>query len=318
MKLTVVIPTFNRVRLLSEAVNSILSQSPVIHEIVIVDDASSDDTYSFCQKLQQKKLPTRIIVVRNSKNFGAPVSRNRGWKLSTGEAILFMDSDDVLTKNGVEPLLRELETNHNLEYVYGRVLRTDSQLQPFKNIEPIGASFSAEPTEIAGYHWHTMGAIYRKEYLQKVGCWNEQLTGSQDWEFQARVKLAGGRGKFVEHIVGLWRDHSDNRVGTKNFRYDYVKSTINACLLIRDKSRSIGMIDAYLERRLAKKILVHALEFAVNGYRKERCQSLSHAIETLQGNPMMQLVVRFWRNLSSNFDYIAWEILQLLKTPGIT
>lgn len=318
MKLTVVIPTFNRVRLLSEAVNSILSQSPIVHEIIIVDDASSDDTQSFCQKLQQKKLPTRIVVTRNSENSGAPVSRNRGWELSTGDAILFMDSDDVLAENGIEPLLYELESDRQLDYVYGRVLRTDAKLQPFKNLEPIGSSFSSQPREIAGYHWHTMGAIYRREYLSKVGYWNEQLTGSQDWEFQARVKLAGGKGKFIEHIIGLWRDHFDNRVGTKNFRYDYVKSTINACLLIRDKSRSIGMIDAYLERRLAKKILIHALEFAVNGYRQERCQSLSYAIETLQNNLMMQLVVRFWSNLSSKFDRIVWKILQSIKTPSIT
>lgn len=318
MKLTVIIPTFNRVRLLSEAVNSILSQSPIVHEIIIVDDASSDDTQSLCQKLQQKKLPTRIIIARNSENSGAQVSRNRGLELSTGDAIIFMDSDDVLAENGIEPLLYELESDRKLDYVYGQVLRTDSKLRSLDNSKPIGSSFSSQPIEIAGYHWHTMGAVYRREYLQKVGCWSERLTGSQDWEFQARVKLAGGKGKFVEHIVGLWRDHSDNRVGTKNFRYDYVKSTINACLLIRDKSRSIGMIDAYLERRLAKKILVHALEFAVNGYRQERCQSLSYAIETLQDNLMMQLVVRFWSNLSSKFDRIVWKILQSIKTPSIT
>lgn len=311
MKLTVVIPTFNRVRLLSEAVDSILSQSPVVHEIVIIDDASSDDTQSFCQKLLQKKLSTRIIIARNDKNYGAQVCRNWGLQLSTGDAILFMDSDDVLTRNGVEPLLHEFETNQNLDYVYGCVLRTDSQLQPFVNLEPIGSSFSSEPTEIAGYHWHTMGAIYKQKYLQKVGLWNEELTGSQDWEFQARVKLAGGQGKFVEHIVGFWRDHSDCRVGTKKFRYDYVTSVIGACLSIRDKSREIGIIDSYLERRLAKKIVFHALEFAINGYRHERCQSLLYAIETLHKDPIMQFVVRFWKVLSANFDLILWKLIHL-------
>lgn len=311
MKLTVIIPTFNRVQLLSEAVNSLLSQSPTVHEIIIVDDASSDDTQSLCQKLKQKKSPTRIIVTCNSKNLGAQVSRNRGLELSTGDAILFMDSDDVLTEHGTEPLLHELETNQNLDYVYGQVLRTNSRLQPLENLKPIGSVFSPESIEIAGYHWHTMGAIYRREYLQKVGPWNEQLTGSQDWEFQARVKLAGGEGKFVEHVVGLWRDHSDNRVGTKSFRYDYVKSVIHACLLIRDKSQEVDRIDNSLECRLTKKILVHALEFAVNGYRRERCHSLNHAIQTLHSNPIMQFAVHSWRILPSSFDFILWKLLQL-------
>ena len=310
MNLTVVIPTYNRIQFLSEAVDSLLYQSPSLYEIVIVDDASSDDTQILCQSWKQKKLPTRLIVTCNNKNYGAQVCRNRGLELSTGDAVLFMDSDDVLTKHGIEPLLCELATNQNLDYVYGQVLKTDSRLQPLKNIQPIGSSFSSKPIEIAGYHWHTMGAIYRREYLQQVGPWNEQLTGSQDWEFQARVKLAGGQGKFVEHVVGLWRDHSDSRVGTKRFRYDYVESVIYACLFIRDKSREMGIVDAYLERRLAKKILVHALEFAVNGYRRERCQSLLHVIHLLNHSPIMQFSVSFWRILPSYFDFILWRILQ--------
>ena len=311
MKLTVVIPTFNRVRLLSEAIDSILSQSIAVHEIVIVDDASNDDTQSFCQKLTQEKRSTSVVFIRNDKNCGAQVCRNIGWQLSTGDAILFMDSDDVLTKNGVQPLLQELEINPNLDYVFGKVVRTDSQLQPLANLEPVGSSFSTEPREIAGYHWHTMGAIYRKEYLRQVGLWNEDLTGSQDWEFQARVKLAGGQGKFIEHTVGFWRDHSNDRVGTKKFRHDYVTSVIKACLVIRDKSRETGIADSSLERRLAKKMVFHALEFAVNGYRKERCQSLSYAIETLHTNPIMQFVVRCWRVLSSSFDWVLWKLIHL-------
>ena len=313
MKLSVIVPTFNRDRLLSEAIDSILAQSPTVHEIIIIDDASTDHTQNLCQELEQKKLDTSIIIARNSKNQGAQVSRNLGLELSTGDAILFMDSDDVLTKNGVKPLLNKLENNHNLDYVYGQVLKTDFKLRPLENFEPIGSSFSTQPQEIAGYHWHTMGAIYRRQYLQKVGAWNEQLTGSQDWEFQARVKLTGGKGKFVKHIVGLWRDHSDARVGTKNFRYDYVESVISACLLIRDNSRKAGINDAHLERRIAKKILVHGLEYAVNGYRTERCLSLHHVIETLHYDPAMQLVVHFWKTLSSNFDFILWKLIQLNK-----
>lgn len=310
MNLTVIIPTYNRVQFLSEAVNSLLYQSPIPHEIVIVDDASSDDTQILCQSWKQKKFPTRIIVTCNRKNYGAQVCRNRGLELSTGDAVLFMDSDDILVKNGIKPLLNELETNQNLDYVYGQVLKTDSRLQPLENSQPIGSSFSPKPFEIAGYHWHTMGAIYRKEYLQQIGPWNEQLTGSQDWEFQARIKLAGGQGKFVEHVVGLWRDHSDTRVGTKSFRYDYVESVISACLFIQDNSKEANIVDASLERRLAKKILVHALEFAVNGYRRERNQSLLHALNLLNHSPIMQFAVSFWRILPSYFDFILWSILQ--------
>ena len=314
MKLSVIIPTFNRAHLLSEAINSILSQPFSIHEIIIIDDASTDSTQKLCHDLQLNGLKSDIILIRNSTNLGAQVSRNRGLLSSTGDAILFMDSDDILAEKGVMLIMRELENSPSLDYVYGKVLMTDSKLVPLENSPPVGSCFTLIPAEIAGYHWHTMGAIYRKTYLQKVGLWDESLTGSQDWEFQARVKLTGGKGKFIDHTIGFWRDHNENRVGTKNFRYDYVKSTVNACILIRDKAREVGMLDTYLERRLAKKILIHALEFAVHGYREERCKSLLHAVETLQQNLMMQITLRFWQSLSSNFDVLAWKIIHLKES----
>ena len=92
-----------------------------------------------------------------------------------------------------------------------------------------GGYVSRYPSEIAGYHWHTMGAIYRKSYLEIVGPWNVEMTGSQDWEYQARVKLAGGKRKFVDSMVGYWRQHGGDRVGTAKFRPDYVKSVMIGC-----------------------------------------------------------------------------------------
>ncbi|AOY83929.1 glycosyltransferase family 2 protein [Moorena producens JHB] len=313
MKLTVIVPTFNRAELLAEAIDSILRQSPPVYEIVISDDGSSDATQNLCKKWQQTHYQTRIVVTRSSDNLGAQVARNRGMKLATGDAILFMDSDDVLADNGVLPLVRELQCDQHLDYVYGQVLKVNFQLEPIKDIKPIGTKVSPAPVEIAGYHWHTMGAIYRRDYLRKVGCWNEKLTGSQDWEFQARVKLAGGQGKFVEHVIGLWRDHSSNRVGTKSFRYDYVESVVHACLLIRDKSWEIGIFDRALERRLARKIMVHALEFAVNGYDRHKSDSLHHAIKTLRYDPAIQFLVRLWQILPNNFDFILWQIINYGK-----
>jgi glycosyltransferase involved in cell wall biosynthesis len=310
MKLSVIIPTFNRAQLLTEAVQSVLAHQPSVYEIIIADDASNDDTKLFCEQWQELEIPTRILVSRTENNLGAQVSRNRGMSMATGDCVLFVDSDDILAQNGLVPLLNELEQNKNLDYVYGQVIRVDSQLKPLNNIKPIGSIFSTNPREIAGYHWHTMGAIYRRKYLQKVGYWDERLTGSQDWEFQARVKMAGGKGKFIEHIVGFWRDHTEHRVGTKRFRHDYVESVIRTCIMIREQARQAGLIDASLERRLAAKILIHALEFSTHNCFQERQKSLDDAVETLEHNYLMRLLLRIWRLLPSQFDYIIFWFLK--------
>lgn len=217
MKLSIILPTFNRLDLLSEAIQSILHHQPWIYEIIIADDGSTDGTDTWCLKLKDTSPSTQIVISRSSKNLGAQKARNRGYQIAQGDVVMFMDSDDILAKDGVVPLLQQLERYPDLDYVYGNVVRTNAFLKPTAHVLPVGSSFSSNAAEIAGYHWHTMGAIYRKDYLQKVGPWNEKLTGSQDWEFQARVKLMGGVGKFIDHTVGYWRDHSAERVGTKNF-----------------------------------------------------------------------------------------------------
>lgn len=314
MKLSIVIPTFNRANLLSEAIQSILVQNCLIHEIIIADDGSDDDTTTICRHLQQENLPANIVLTRSDENLGAQASRNRGILVSTGDCILFMDSDDVLTKNGILPLLKELKADQSLNYVYGQVRIVNSSLQPLQGLNLVGSEFSEQPREIAGYHWHTMAAIYRKSYIQKVGFWNEELTGSQDWEFQARVKLAGGKGKFINQVVGYWRDHqSEDRVGCKNFRYDYVQSTIQACIAIRESANKYDYLDSKLELRLAKKIIVHALAFGEQGYFSERNHGLKLAIQTLSRNPLAKMTVLVYALLSSKLDKF---ILKFIAKTG--
>ncbi|BAY21843.1 glycosyl transferase, group 2 family protein [Calothrix sp. NIES-2100] len=314
MKLSIIIPTFNRARLLAEAVESILIQFPPVYEIVIADDASNDETQFLCAKWQQIESPTRLIVARNEKNLGAQVSRNRGIVRSTGDYIFFMDSDDVLAENAIFPLLSKLEEDINLDYVYGQVVIVDSKLQPINNLNPIGSNFSGIPKDIAGYHWHTMGAIYRRSYLQKVGFWNEELTGSQDWEFQARVKIAGGKGQFIKHLVGLWREHSAERVGTKTFRYDYIQSVIHSCIAIRDKAHEMNLLDSALELRLVGKILIHSMEFSEKGYYSERNRGFEYALQTLDKNIFLKWMIYVWSILPYCCDRFAFRILQSLRS----
>jgi glycosyltransferase involved in cell wall biosynthesis len=316
MKLSIIIPTFNRANLLSEAIQSILSQPTSIHEIIIADDGSDDDTTSLCRQLQQVDIPVNIVVSRSEKNLGAQASRNRGILISTGDCLLFMDSDDVLTENAILPLLKELEADQSLHYVYGQVRVVDSTLQPLDTLNLVGSDFSDQPREIAGYHWHTMAAIYRKSYIQKVGFWNEELTGSQDWEFQARVKMAGGKRKFVEHIVGLWREHTGERVGTKKFRYDYVQSVIKSCVLIKDHAINLQLSNTELEARLAFKIFVHAISFPSDTYAVERTQALQTSLETAHRIPWLKTLLIFWIKSPINLDNLVMFFIQYRLARG--
>lgn len=93
--ISIIIPTYNRVKELSFALDSIESQEFQNYEVVIVDDASEEDIESVVDKYPQMS----IQYIRNAHNLGAGKSREIGYKRAQGEVVIFFDDDDRLTDN---------------------------------------------------------------------------------------------------------------------------------------------------------------------------------------------------------------------------
>ena len=277
--LSIVIPTWNRSHYLEECITRVfLTDDEIRLEVIICDDGSEDNTPQCCNELQKKYGFERIIISRTETNYGAQRARNRGISLARGNFILFLDADDIICMDGVKKLVGLLSENSNINYAYGVVLQTDSCLTPLPGNCIMGGSFGESPSEIAGYHWHTMAAVYRRDFLRLVGEWNESLTGSQDWEYQARVKMADPNGKFIECLIGFWRHHSGNRVGANQFRPDYVFSVMNACQSIFYIAKEQGCCNFSLRLRLAKKLMIHSLEWGANNYKNESVECFKESL----------------------------------------
>ena len=282
--LSIICPTYNRASFLEDCVESVAKRRDTPFEFLIVDDCSTDLTCEVVERMQAEHGAEIIRYFRLEMNSGAQAARNRGIAEAKGDFMMFVDSDDVVYPDGVLEVLRYLQAKPELDYAYGKVLMTDEALQLLPGKTPVGAAFENVPVEVPGYQWHTMGPIYRRRCIEKVGLWNMELTGSQDWEYQARVKLFGGRGEFVDALVGYWRQHTGWRVGTRSFRPDYVRSVMTACQSIHTHAQQAGKCDSALERRLAKKLIVHAIEWGANGYRKEKSLCLKQACSLATGN----------------------------------
>jgi glycosyltransferase involved in cell wall biosynthesis len=97
-----IIPTYNRIRLLPRAVESILAQTEQDFEILIIDDASSDGT----EAMVKERFPDpRIRYVRLEENTGADNARNHGLDLARGDVVAFLDSDDEILPNALSRIL---------------------------------------------------------------------------------------------------------------------------------------------------------------------------------------------------------------------
>lgn len=107
-KISIVTPTYNNERFIAETIDSVLSQTYKNFELIIVDDNSSDNTVEIVSGYDDK----RIVLVKNSTNFGAAYSRNIAIKKSTGDYIAFLDGDDLWDPNKLKEQLDFMQTNN--------------------------------------------------------------------------------------------------------------------------------------------------------------------------------------------------------------
>ena len=105
--ISVVIPTFNKRKELIEAVRSILQQTYKVAEIIVVDNASTDDTLKYLNQLAAKNK--QIKIVKNKENTGVTGGRNKGIEYAKGDCILFFDHDMVADKTMIAELVFCLE-----------------------------------------------------------------------------------------------------------------------------------------------------------------------------------------------------------------
>ena len=94
-KVSVIIPCYNYGRFLPEAVKSALSQERVETEVIIVDDASTDDSGAVAERFARSD--PRVTVIRHERNAGHIVAFNDGYAMATGELLARLDADDLLT-----------------------------------------------------------------------------------------------------------------------------------------------------------------------------------------------------------------------------
>lgn len=109
-KVSIIIPVYNVEKYLSRCINSLLNQTYSNFELILVNDCSTDNSFSICKEYQ--KNDSRIIVVKTEKQSGLPAARNHGIKYASGFYIMFVDSDDYVSDRYVEDMVSAIEENN--------------------------------------------------------------------------------------------------------------------------------------------------------------------------------------------------------------
>ena len=277
---SVIIPVHNRERLVLDALNSVERQIYRPIEIVVVNDGSDDESGAVVRRWSQQFEADDTFSVRcmQQENAGAPVARNKGARASKGQYLLFLDSDDLLLPEKIAEAVDLFRTRtYNIVYSKTKVVTPEGRQEG-----TIGRALTKEPQDIAAYCWHTSGPVYKRSALQEVGPWLEELTGNQDWEYGARVKLGDFAIGFIDQIQSVYRKHTSESVSRPEIERHYTRSSEMAYDSIVALARDRSKFSPPLATRMARMYFYRAMEYLRIGCREDGLRCLAKA-ETHSG-----------------------------------
>jgi glycosyltransferase involved in cell wall biosynthesis len=222
---SIVTPTKNRLKLLQETVQSITAQTFSDWECLVVDDGSSDGTDEFMTDLASRD-PRFKYLKREGELAGANVCRNQGIYASTGEFIIFLDSDDLLSPTCLDVRTQHLRSHASLDFMVfqagtfkERVGDSDILWHPFTPGDDLSRFLQHECV------WDITGPIWRRSVFERLGMFDESLRSMQDYDLHIRIlanQLTYVKLRLVDHYI---RGHNfDQKTSHLHFRSaDYIR-----------------------------------------------------------------------------------------------
>lgn len=252
-KISVVIPVFNRAQLISKAIDSVLAQTFSDHEIIIIDDGSTDGSGDIARNYSSGRI--KCIRIEHS---GTASARNRGIKEAKGKYISFLDSDDTLEPSALADLYEALEADADAGLAYG-----DFKLTGDPGNVPIGLRRPAQKYSgrvfdklLMGNFIPCLGTMVRSSCFGDVGLFDESFKWLEDWELFIRISKKY-KVIHIDKIVGDYMFHE------KNKSFNLIEHNLAKIKVLGSIERKIGIAPAIKIKSLGKIYLALARAYLI-------------------------------------------------------
>ena len=191
---SIIIPCFNAEKDIKTAIESALAQTYPQCEVIVVDDGSTDDSVAIIRSFGAR------VRLEIQSHQGASAARNRGLALSSGEHIQFLDADDVLHTEKVSRQMALMpQAGNAIVYCDYNIVLTDgsdaiiARLSPLKEDDPVCLALT-RPIQ-------TSSPLHRREWLNRVGGFNEERPCSQEFELHLRLACQGAQFYHLPEVL---------------------------------------------------------------------------------------------------------------------
>jgi glycosyltransferase involved in cell wall biosynthesis len=212
---SILIPTFNRANYLPETIASALQQTNRDIQVIVVDDGSTDNTAQVVQAIAD----ARVRYIRQNHR-GVSAALNTAWRAAQSEYVAMLGSDDVFLPTQIETLLRIIERDASLGFVYARAQAMDPVGKSLPQILGSAPKFPGHALASLLYGDCVCGiaCLIRRDTLARVGGFDESLIANEDWDLWIRMaELA--EFAFHDEILARYRMHPASLTGARSAQY---------------------------------------------------------------------------------------------------
>lgn len=248
---SIVLPVYNGARYLNEAIESCVRQTYPHWELVVVDDASTDDTPAIVAEWSRRDA--RIRVIRNATNQRLPRSLNRGMSEARGDFLTWTSDDNMYRPHALHVMVDYLQRHPEVGLVYSAYTIVDDQGRVAR-VVPASA-----PGTLAFYNCVNASFLYRRSVHERVGGYDERMILVEDYDYWLRVKAHFALAPLDQDLY-LYRTHGDSLTASHRpeilLKWDDLLSRYLAHrTLFTSEERAVGYLRLALRVRATGRVL---------------------------------------------------------------
>lgn len=259
-KITVIIPTYNRAAFLSEAIQSVLDQdcfeagtSDFLFELWVIDDGSTDRTKEIVSSYGEK------IKYHYQEHGGISAARNQGLRISSGDFIAYLDSDDLWLKNKMRAQLSFMEAYPKAMVCYTEEIwvRNGVRVNPRRKHKKYSGWIFDRVLPLC--LMSLSSALFRRELFETVGYFDETLPACEDYDFGIRTAFRYPIHLIKQPLIIKRGGHAD-QLSKKYWGMDIFR--------VYALEKALGLELTPEQRSDVKMELVKKCQILVNGFQK--------------------------------------------------
>ena len=222
---SVVVPAYNQAPFLGAAIRSVLGQTYSRLELIVVNDASPDETSEVVRACDDH----RVRLIEHAENRGLPAARNTGIRAAAGEIVALLDADDFYHPEKLARHVEFLDRRPDVDVAYNARFNLHHSSLAVRDVwrPPVEVGLA---DFVLGWPFSPSDMVMRREALVAVGLFDERLfSGGEDVDLPCRLALAGCRCAGIDQALNYRRYHSRRRKRNLPARWqDYQAALDNA------------------------------------------------------------------------------------------